>query len=313
MPMREMRAVIKQGRAVAVGRAPVPVPGPGELLIGVETAGVCRTDVYAARGMLACADPLVLGHEFAGHVVARGQDVRRFAPGDRVAAMPVIPCGRCRRCAAGAPECCPHHEFLGIARHGAFAEYIAVPEQVVHPLPDRLSFREGAYAEPVCAALAVLKAAIRPDQRGLVYGDNRIAELTVRVLRAAGFNAVDTRATDSATPLERDAYDYAVETLPTKEAFDELIRAVRPGGRIVLKSRPPAPVALDLTAALRKELVFEATAYATFAQSLAFLAEHEVSDLFGRTYPLERFADAFDADGTGEQRKIFLSATRGVP
>lgn len=136
-------------------------------------------------------------------------------------------------------ECCPHHQFLGVGRNGAFAEYIAVPAQVVHHLPQALSFREGAYAEPVCASLAVLKAGIQPGERGLIYGDNRIAELTKRVLSTAGLPAVETHRMDSSMLLETDAYDFVIETQPVARAFDEIIRVVRPGGRLILKSRPP--------------------------------------------------------------------------
>ncbi|WP_208472143.1 zinc-dependent alcohol dehydrogenase [Actinoplanes flavus] len=306
MPTR-MRAVVKRGTSVTVSQVPVPLPAHGEVLIGVEIAGVCRTDIYAARGLLPCADPLILGHEFAGVVVALGPEVHRFSPGDRVAVMPVIPCGLCRRCAVDEPECCPHHDFLGIGRHGAFAEYVAVPADVVHHLPDHLSFREGAYAEPVCAAMAVRKTAVHPQERGLLYGDNRIAELTKRILHSAGFDIVDTYAEDSATPLETDAYDYVIETRPTGPAFDEMIRAVRPGGRIILKSRPAAAVPIDLRAVLRKELVLESASYAPFTEALAFLAKHDVTDLLGDTYALEDFTDAFTADGAGEERKTFLS------
>jgi D-arabinose 1-dehydrogenase-like Zn-dependent alcohol dehydrogenase len=131
----EMWAVVKQGRSVQRRRVPVPEPRPGEILIRVEVAGVCRTDVYVAQGKLSSADPVILGHEFAGVVAADGRDDHGFAVGDRVVVMPAVPCGACVRCTGGMPECCPHHQFLGVGRHGAFAEYIAVPAQVVHHLP----------------------------------------------------------------------------------------------------------------------------------------------------------------------------------
>jgi D-arabinose 1-dehydrogenase-like Zn-dependent alcohol dehydrogenase len=303
----EMRAVVKQGRSVRMCRVPVPEPRPGEVLIRVAVAGVCRTDVFVAQGKLSCADPLILGHEFAGVVAADGRGDHGFASGDRVVVMPAIPCGTCIRCADGMPECCAHYEFLGVARHGAFAEYITVPAQVVHHLPDALSFREGAYAEPVCASLAVLKADIRPAERGLIYGDNRIAELTHRVLSKAGFTAVETQRTDSSTPLETDAYDFVIETQPVARAFDDIIRVLRPGGRVILKSRPPAPVAIDLAAAVRKEVVFEAVSYGTFSDSLDFLTRHDLADLFGEIRPLDDFADVFADDDVGENLKSFLS------
>lgn len=308
--MNEMRAVVKQGRTVQMCRVPVPAPVAGEVLIRVEVAGVCRTDVFVAQGKLSCADPVILGHEFAG-IVAAGGDDYGFAPGDRVVVMPAIPCGACRRCIAGMPECCSHHRFLGVARHGAFAEYIAVPVAVVHHLPEALSFTEGAYAEPVCASLAVLKAGIQPGERGLIYGESRIAELTKRVLATAGFSTVETHRMASPVPLEADEYDFVIETQPVAAAFDEVIRVLRPGGRVVLKSRPPAPVAIDLAAAVRKEVVFEAVSYGSFAESLEFLGRHDLSDLFDDARPLEDFAEVFAMDDVGENLKSFLTPFSG--
>ena len=303
----EMWAVVKQGPSVQRRRVPIPEPRPGELLIRVAVAGVCRTDVYVAQGRMSSADPLILGHELAGVVAEAGRGDHGFAAGDRVAVMPAIPCGRCLRCTSGMADCCPHHEFLGVGRHGAFAEYMAVPAQVVHRLPETLSFMEGAYTEPVCASLAVLKAQIRPGDRGLVFGDNRIAELTRRVLSATGFPAIETYRMDPLAPLESDAYDFVIETEPIPQAFDDIIRVLRPGGRIILKSRPPAPVAIDLAAAVRKEVIFEAVSYATFAESFDFLTHHDVADLFGEVHPLEDFATVLAANDVGEDLKRFLA------
>ncbi|HEY0228481.1 MAG TPA: hypothetical protein VGC05_19270, partial [Mycobacterium sp.] len=176
----------------------------------------------------------------------------------------------------------------------------------VHHLPQQLSFKEGAYSEPVCASLAVLKASIQPEQRGLIHGENRIAELTKRVLSTAGFRAVETRGADLLLPLETDAYDFVIETQPSLRAFDEMIRAVRPGGRIILKSRPAAPVAIDLAAAVRKEVVFESVSYGTFPKSLEFLIRNDIGDLLGETHPLDDFLDVFATDRAGENLKIFL-------
>lgn len=305
--MTEMWAVVKQGPSVQRCRVPMPEPRPGELLIRIAVAGVCRTDVYVAQGRLSSADPVILGHELAGVVAEAGRGDHGFTAGDRVVVMPAIPCGKCLRCTGGVPECCPHHEFLGVGRHGAFAEYVAVPAQVVHHLPETLSFREGAYTEPVCASLAVLKAGIQPGDRGLIYGENRIAELTRRVLSAAGFPAIEKPPMDPSAPLETDAYDFVIETQPIAPAFEDIIRVLRPGGRIILKSRPPAPVAIDLAAAVRKEVIFEAVSYATFAESLDFLTRHDVADLFGEVRPLEDFAAVFAADDVGEDLKSFLA------
>ena len=142
----EMWAVVKQGPSVQRRRVPMPEPRPGELLIRVAVAGVCRTDVYVAQGRLSSADPLILGHELAGVVAEPGPGDHGFAAGNRVAVMPAIPCGTCLRCTSGMPECCPHHEFLGVGRHGAFAEYMAVLYALLRHNP---AARDKAELQPV--------------------------------------------------------------------------------------------------------------------------------------------------------------------
>ena len=91
--MTDMWAVVKQGPSVQRRRVPMPKPRPGELLIRVAVAGVCRTDVHVAQGRMSCADPVILGHELAGVVADAGWDELGFAVGDRVAVMPAIPAG----------------------------------------------------------------------------------------------------------------------------------------------------------------------------------------------------------------------------
>lgn len=280
-----MRALVREQGGVRLRHLPLPVPGPGEVRVRVELAGVCRTDLQAARGLLPVREPRILGHEFAGTL-----------DGLPVAVNPLLPCGACVRCAAGA--LCSRPGLLGIHRDGAFAEAVAVPASCVHPMPAGLSFEAGAYAEPVAAALAVLQAGPRTRERGLVAGGGRIARLVERVLRAHGFRSLET----GAGPFPEDAFDFAVETDPA--ALAEVLRAVRPGGRVVLKSRPSGPVPFDLALAVRKELVLAGAAWAPFPEALAFLASGklDLEGLLGPALPLESFATLTD----DESLKTFL-------
>jgi threonine dehydrogenase-like Zn-dependent dehydrogenase len=245
--------------------------------------------------------PRPRGDEFAGVAVESGT---------RVAVMPAIPCGTCRACDDPRGALCPRPSMLGVDRDGAFAEFVSVPARAIHPLPDGVSFAEGAYAEPIAAAMAVLKAGLRTEERGLVYGTNRIARLVVRVLKAHGFQGIEVF--DGRAPA-RDRYDFVIETLPTAEAFAAMIDAVRPGGRIILKSRPHGPVAIDLAAAVKKEVTFQAVAYVRFSEALDLLGRRglDLTDLVGPARPLEDFERVLSEAGRDESFKSFFSPADG--
>src|SRR5581483_4568239 len=135
-------------------------------------------------------DKLVLGHEFAGFVEDAGDESEWLSPGDRITVNPLVTCSHCQFCLAGNESSCQNTQFIGIDRDGCFAEFVRVPVSNVFKLPDNVSFLAAAYAEPVAAGLAVLKTAIEPSGRGLIYGQNRFAQLMLKILRIYGFNNV---------------------------------------------------------------------------------------------------------------------------
>src|SRR5690606_7548727 len=193
----------------------------------IALAGLCRTDVFMADGLISGNDTVILGHEFSGTVEASGAHATGFAKGDRVTVMPVIPCGTCGFCTSGTKDSCQNTTMLGINHDGAFAEYIRVPANTVYKLPENVSFKHGAYSEPVAAALSVMKADIAPDQRGFIYGNNRFAQLILRIMQSYGFDNV-TIHDPQTEKLEDNSYDYAIETLATEQTMLEIFRAVRP-------------------------------------------------------------------------------------
>jgi L-iditol 2-dehydrogenase len=271
---------------------------------------LCRTDLHVAEGRLAVPLPRTLGHEVAG-VVEQAPGHGRFARGDRVTLQPAVPCGECVTCRAEGidadPPRCTRPSFLGVHRDGAFAELVVVPSCAVLPLPDSLSLQRGAYVEPVAAAMAVLRAPIARHERGLIYGDNRIAELTRRILVAHGFERIEV-ARDGA-PLGESSFDFAIETIATASALRALLAAVRPAGKIVLKSRPFEPVALDVAAAVAKEVSFHAVRYASFSSAIELLAGERIAvdDLFERPVPLASFERAFEHARGSESKKVFFT------
>ncbi|HXA71406.1 MAG TPA: alcohol dehydrogenase catalytic domain-containing protein [Stellaceae bacterium] len=305
-----MRAIVKNAGSVSLGIIENPrVEHDDDVVVRVQSAGLCRTDVFVADGVIRTRDPLVIGHEFSGVVEAVGAGVSRAKAGDRVAVFPVIACGACRECRAGRADLCQRTSMLGLESDGAFAELVKIPERAVFPMPDALPFRHGAYAEPVAASLAVLKSGIRPEEKGLVYGNNRIAELTLRILEAYDFADVQVMQPSSEAAGElADEFDFVIETLATTETLSDILEMTRPGGRIVLKSRRYQPVSLSVARCVKKEVTFSAVNYGDFGESVRLLAERriEVDDLFGENYPMEAFDRMLEAGRSGESLKLFL-------
>ena len=282
-----------------------------DVLIRVAVAGLCRTDVYVAQGRIASADPLVLGHEFSGTVEEIGPGVTALAAGDRVAVMPVISCGDCEQCRGGLETICQRRTMLGVDRDGAFAEFVVVPGRAVWRIPAGLSFMEAAYAEPVAAALGVLNAGLPTAGRGLIFGRNRFSGLVQQALAAHGFAnvAIYDPADESAVRRRRTSCDFVIETMATASALAEIVRIARPRGIIVLKSRQPVPVGIDVSAVVAKELTLRGACYGSFREGIGMLVERtiDVRGLLGPVHPLEEFEQVFAMSAANESAKFFFS------
>lgn len=295
-----MKAVIKTKNGVEFVEKAIPTPKTGELCIKVVIAGFCRTDAYVAQNKIITETPLVLGHEFSGVIDEVGKGVSSFTKGDRVAVMPIA-----KEESGGYKD-----DMIGVHRDGAFAEYVCVPEEMVYAIPVNLSFQLAAYAEPIAASLAVVKAPITKDQTGIVLGDNRIADLTIRVAKAVDTYKMEKVAKEKIEQIESNSFDYAIETLTDDASMRELVRIVRPGGVIVLKSRSFEPTKLLIKEIVRKELTMVGTFYGDFGQALELLSSDKLSveDIFGPKYPLEKAVVILQSDtGSSDEKKIFFN------
>lgn len=276
-----MRGLRRERGGVRLGEGARPTVGAGDVRLEVVCVGVCRTDVYVAEGRIPVDEPRVLGHEVCG--VVRESRAEAWSPGEAVCVMPAL----------------ERDVFLGVDRDGAFAEELVVPGRALHRARG-LSMRHAAYAEPMAASMAVLGIGLPANGRGRILGGGRIATLTRRVLAQAGFS--DVGALD-----EGDAdLDFVIETRATAETLTRAIAALRPGGTLVLKSRPYAPVPFDVAAAVQREIRIATARYAPMDDAIARLEERPslVDDLLGPVLPLAEFDRAF---GSREDVKAFLT------
>lgn len=168
-----------------------PVPGPDDLLVRIEAAGICGTDRHLFHGEFPCRPPVTLGHEFSGIVEATGKDVIGFRPGMRITGDPNIHCGRCSQCRRGRVNLCESLQAIGIHRDGGFADYVLVPQKQAYQLPLSLPPEHGAFCEPLaCCLHGTDMADIKPGSTVVVLGGGVIGMLAVQLARLAGATTV---------------------------------------------------------------------------------------------------------------------------
>jgi threonine dehydrogenase-like Zn-dependent dehydrogenase len=170
-----MRAAVFKGvgKPLAIETLADPVPGEGDLLLKVGRCGICGTDLHMTDGHAQTyPEGTIIGHEFAGEVVAVGPGVSGYRNGDLVAAMPVVGCGQCGSCRSGEPMWC-EQGLIGIS--GGFGQYAIAKAQAAIKLPRSLSLNDGALVEPLAVSLhGVTLAELKPGARVLVQGAGAI-------------------------------------------------------------------------------------------------------------------------------------------
>ncbi len=276
-----MKAAVLHGIGdLRVEMIPVPEPGDGEVVVEVMRCGVCGSDIGRILRKGTYRFPTVPGHEFAGRVV---YDPEGKLCGTRAAVFPLLPCFRCDSCRAERYAQCSSYDYYGSRRDGGFERYLAVKRFNLVPLPDGVSYEEGAMCEPAAVGLRATKAlGLKGGERVLVSGAGPVGLCTGMWLRARGaaevfFSDIDARKLELAGKLGfgifhrgDSGFDCAVEGTGAGDALADLIVAVGPHSRIVLLGNPGGNVSLapaDYQAILRKELTLRGTWNSSFARN----------------------------------------------
>ena len=280
-----MRAAVYHGAGdIRIEDVPVPIPGPGELLLEVRSAGICGTDAlewdrgpiltpvdqpHAASGH---HGPTILGHEFGGRVAGLGSEVDGFGVGDLVACVAGISCGACAACVAGTSNFCESYFTLGIDRHGGLARYVIACSAACLEV-GRLGLDDdrAALVQPMSVALHALRQGnLRPGDTAVVLGVGGVGAFLVyaaaqlgadvlavdldpaRLAVAERLGAAVLRAEPDSSPASGVVGSTAgpvtavYEVTGAPDVLAAALEMVRPRGRVVRVGLGPHPVPIDM-------------------------------------------------------------------
>lgn len=322
-----MKAVyVKEPRSLDISEFPVPSAGRGEVLVRVHAAGICGSDMHIYHGTNPLAEyPRVIGHEFAGEIVALGEELpperHDLLVGEPVAVDPVTSCGVCYPCSVGRRNVCSRLKVFGVHQDGGMAEYVAVPAMNAHKVPKEWPWEKAVMVEPFSIAANVLsRTECVASDRVLVVGAGPIG-LTVLMgaafigARVAVADVLDSRL-EIAKALgaewvinsnrqnleeemlkEGEGVPLIVDAVCLPALFPSFLRMASPAGRIAhlgFSERPAEIVPLEIT---KKELSIIGSRLNCnmFPRVIEWFKKGlDPEKLVSHTFPFTQVRDAFD-------------------
>jgi L-idonate 5-dehydrogenase len=320
---------------IRIDTVPTPDPGPGEALVAMAAGGICGSDLHYFQhggfGPIRVREPIILGHEASGTVLAVGEGVTRVRAGDRVAINPSRPCGVCKYCQEGMFIHCLNMRFSGSAmrmphEQGLFRDRMVVDAAQCVPVGDGISLAEAACSEPLAVCMhARNRAGSVAGKKVLVTGAGPIGALcaalaaeggatdvvvtdlqdqTLEVARRMGATRVVNVARDAQVmedyAADKGHFDVAFECSAAAPAIRSAVTTVRPRGTIV-QVGVAGDTAIPLNFLVSKEITYQGTQrfHEEFAQAAAAISEGriDVKPMITGSYPLENAVEAFTVAG----------------
>lgn len=338
-----MKALSKVAPAVGLTLTTVKKPevGHNDVLIKIRKTAICGTDIHIwkwdewARNTIPV--PMHVGHEYVGHIVAMGQEVRGFEIGDRVSGEGHITCGFCRNCRAGRRHLCRNTVGVGVNRPGAFAEYLVIPAFNAFKIPDGISDDLAAIFDPFGNATHTALSFNLVGEDVLITGAGPIGIMAVAIARHVGArNVVITDVNDYRLDLARrmgatrvvnverenlqdvmqdlrmaEGFDVGLEMSGVPAAFTAMLERMNHGGKIALLGIPPARTAIDWNQVIFKGLeikgIYGREMFETWYKMVAMLQSGlDLSPVITHHYPVAQYEAGFDAMLSGRSGKVIL-------
>lgn len=340
---QDMVALVKEqaGPGLVLARKPVPIPGPGEVLVKIRKTSICGTDVHIYNwdewSQKNIRPPLTIGHEYVGEIAALGEGVLGYTPGDRVSGEGHIVCGHCRNCRSGNAQWCPHTKGVGVNRDGAFAEYLCIPAVNVVPisedLPEEVVSFFDAFGNATHASLmydvvgedvlitgagpiGVMAAAIcrQNGARHIVVTD--LYDYRLEMARRMGATATVNVGRDDlreAMRAERlvEGFDVGLEMSGSISALNGMFSVMRNGGNIALLGILNETAAIDLNEVIFRSLritgIYGRRMYETWYKMGAMIeAGLDLTPMITHRFHFTEFEQGFAAMNSKKSGKVVL-------
>ena len=314
-----MRALFFHNKRLQLKRVPSPEPESNEALIKVLKAGICNTDIEILKGYMNFEG--ILGHEFVGKVIKAGKNQ---LIGKRVVGEINIGCGKCIYCINGKSNHCPSRKVLGILKKdGVFAEFVTLPLENLHVVPESISNEEAVFTEPLAASLRILEQVqIQKGDEVLVLGDGKLGLLIAQVINRKGcqtfclgkhkrkLKILQNKGIEVFLLGDRikKKFDVVIETTGNKSGIEKALKLMKPEGRIVLKSTYFGKSNIDLSQIVINEIHIIGSRCGPFKNALKWLENKSIDteSLIDGDYPLIHWKIAFkEAKKRGNLKILF--------
>ena len=326
-------AVLKCPRRIEIEDIPDPEVEPDGIVVRVRASGICGSDLHPYK---LSTTEMVLGHESSGDVVAVGRNVSHILEGDRVAAINIVPCGKCYWCRQGRQEICTRLMWPPApTMPGAMAEYVSIPVtrvgnyDTVIRLPNSLSYEQGATVEPLSIALfAITRAQVQPEDTAVVLGAGMIGLCAIQVLKAlgvsrimvsgrrskrleltrrSGADVVVDAATEDIIPVVKEVTsgagaDVVVECAGVQATFDQAMRVVRRDGKVVMLGIFEKDVTWDPNIPITRNTTMIGCLGEDFPGTVDLLVtgRADTRPFITHEFPLDRVQEAFETQLTAD-------------
>ncbi|MBO6837155.1 MAG: L-threonine 3-dehydrogenase [Alphaproteobacteria bacterium] len=338
-----MRAIYKSKRETGLwlGSADAPKPGPRDVLIRVQRAAICGTDLHIYNwdswAQKTIPVPMIVGHEYCGIVEAVGEEVTLVKVGQRVSGEGHLVCGHCRNCRGGREHLCINTVGVGVNRQGAFADLLTIPEHNVFAVPEDIPDDVVAILDPLGNAVHTALSYDLVGEDVLITGAGPIGLMAAAVCRHVGArHVVVTDLSDDRLRLAEsmgatrgvradkeplkdvmrelgmtEGFDVGLEMSGAASAMTDMINAMNHGGKIALLGLFSKPVEIDMTAAIFKGLQFKGVygreMFETWYKMVSMLQTGlDVTPVITHRLPFEKFEDGFAALNSGRACKVVL-------